>query len=394
ILFWAFFAFRYFRTIVGVYTFCTYKPKPIAAKPRYNSTDATVVIPTTFKTPGELMQCVRRILLCDPAAVFIVTANANVPLVKDCLAVHSLDNNSEKITVLGVDELNKRTQILKAMPRVETPVTILADDDVFWPERFIDYMLAIFEDPQVGAGGPRQRVHRNEKPDFWNFLGISYLERRVWNNCATNAIDGSISTLSGRTAFYRTEILKSAEFEYYFTHDTWRGKPLNSDDDKCLTRYVYSHGWKIVLQFDPRSTIETTVEPDSGYLHQCMRWCRAHWRGNFIVMQNESYWCSLKFWWGFYYIYVGQFQTPALFTDSLLAIFLWMAVHNASFARNAYIALAAWVFFTKNLKMIPHFWRHPIDMRFIPIGIAFSYFHGALNVYAAFSMQQTHWGSQ
>ncbi|KAK4903481.1 hypothetical protein LTR27_000412 [Elasticomyces elasticus] len=71
-----------------------------------------------------------------------------------------------------------------------------------------------------------------------------YHERRAWNNICTNAIDGSLSTLSGRTAAYRTEILQEPGLYNWLEHQT--------DDDKCLTRYVYSHGWRITIQSSPR----------------------------------------------------------------------------------------------------------------------------------------------
>lgn len=392
-LFVALLIFRYFRTIVSIFAFNLYQPKPVLSDPTFTPGDVSVIIPTTFKTPPELVKCVQRIMGNAPAAAYIVTAEANVELVKDTIATHC-DNS--KIAVLGVDKLNKRNQILKALEYVTTKITVLADDDVFWPDNYLSYLLAIFEDPEVGAGGTRQRVHRNDKPDMWNILGIGYLERRVWNNVTTNAIDGSLSTLSGRTAAYRSKILQDDDFKQAFSTDSWGGKVLNSDDDKCLTRYVYSHGWNIALQFDPRSVIETTVEGDRKYLDQCLRWARAHWRGNFTVMRDEKYWCSPKYFWGLYYIYIGQFQTPALLIDGLLYFYLSMAVSAWSMktALASYLGLAAWIFFTKILKMIPHFRRYPQDMKFIPLLIAFSYFHGVLNLYALCTMHATHWGSQ
>lgn len=131
----------------------------------------------------------------SPARVIIVTSRDNVELVKTCCCLNSF----YEVKVLGVDRLHKRIQMMRALEEVKTDITIFADDDVFWPPNYLDYMLAIFEDPEVGAGGTRQRVRRsNDKINFWNFLGISYLERRVWNNVCTNAIDGSLSTLSGR----------------------------------------------------------------------------------------------------------------------------------------------------------------------------------------------------
>ena len=190
----ALFISRYLRTIVSIFTWIAYKPKSISEKPTYGPGDVTVVVPTTFKEPGELVKCLKGIMSCSPAKVFVVTSNANVGLVKTCCALNSF----KKVKVLGVKKLNKRNQMLKALDEVHTEITVFADDDVIWPSRwYLDYLLAIFEDPSVGAGGTRQRVQRRSG-NFWNFLGICYLERRVWNNVTTNAIDGSISTLSGR----------------------------------------------------------------------------------------------------------------------------------------------------------------------------------------------------
>ncbi|KAI0526430.1 putative polysaccharide synthase Cps1 [Xylaria bambusicola] len=390
-LFWALFTFRYLRTIASIFIYLLIRPKVIHNHPRYTGKDVTVVIPTTFKSPPELIECLHSIKASSPSTIIIVTSDANVELlVKYCR------DNSFEVTALGVSKLNKREQILRAMPLVKTAITVLADDDVFWPERFLEYLLAVFEDAKVGAGGPMQRVRRNERPDGWNFLGISYLERRVWNNLATNGVDGSISTLSGRTAAYRTKILQSDEFAHYFRSDSWKGKKIHTGDDKCLTRYVYSRGWKIAIQPDCRATIETTVEPDRKYISQCIRWARSHWHGNFVVMTEESYWYSPRYFWGLYYIYVGQFQTPALLVDGLLFFFLWLALRTtqSDTATVAYASLGAWIFFTKLVKLIPHFWKYPSDLKFIPLSILFSYLHGFISLYALWTLDATQWGSQ
>lgn len=193
IIFILFFFYRYTRTVVSIFTFCLYQPKPIREKPKFQADDVTVVVPTTFKSPPELIQCLRCILNCSPAEILVVTGNNNVSLIEEICGLERFS----KVTVLGVRKLNKRKQMIRAVKDVDTDIVVFADDDVFWPDRYLDYLLAVFEDDNVGAGGTRQRVRRNSQPNFWNFLGISYLERRVWNNVATNAIDGSISTLSG-----------------------------------------------------------------------------------------------------------------------------------------------------------------------------------------------------
>ena len=394
-IFIATFIFRYLRTVVSIGTWLFWFKVNIVNNPwRYGGRHCTVLIPTTFKNPEELAACLKRILECGPRKIFVITHNDNIPLVKKLFSDH--DFPKTQIRVLGVEELNKRHQILRALPCVKTKLTVLADDDVFWPDKmYLNRLFAVFDDPSVGAGGTRQRVVRNARPDIVNMLGINYLERRVWNNCATNSIDGSISTLSGRTAAYRTQILKHPEFYDYFLNDEWRGKPLNSDDDKCLTRWVYKNNWKIQIQPDSRAILETTVEPDfKGYNAQCLRWARAHWRGNFTVMENEQYWCSLKMWWGLYVIYIGQFQTPAILCELILSMLLYFAIGGPSAAQDYWIAFGCWIFVAKNLKMIPHYCRHPKDLVFLPGLMLFSYYHGLLNVYAACTMTNTHWGNK
>jgi cellulose synthase/poly-beta-1,6-N-acetylglucosamine synthase-like glycosyltransferase len=387
------FAIRYTRLFVGVWANLTVKPFPVSSSPTFPSKEVTVFIPTTFKTPGELAQCIACIQTESPKEVFVVTGDANVSAARSLVDSHSFKN----VTVLGVAKLNKRTQLLAALEQVTTPITVFADDDVFWPQGYLLQLTAIFENPQVGAGGTSQRVRRNTAgsiTDFWNVLGISYLSRRVFNNITTNVVDGSISTLSGRTAAYRTAILKCDEFSYYFTHDTWMGRPLNSDDDKCLTRYVYSHGWSIAIQTS--TSLETTVENNSQYLSQCLRWARAHWRGNFTVMMNETYWCSTKYAWGCYVIYASMFQTPSLFVDSTLAYLLSLALATCSSSvRSLCFALfAAFLLFTKIVKMAAHFKQNPGDIVWLPVLIAFSYLHGFLNLYAVATMTTTVWGGK
>ena len=116
-LFVLFFLFRYVRTVVSIYSWNTYKPKPILACPSYTAQDITVVIPTTFKKPEELLECILGILRCEPANIIVVTAGPNVSRVRELFAVNSLGST---VKCIGVGKLNKREQILKALPFVKT----------------------------------------------------------------------------------------------------------------------------------------------------------------------------------------------------------------------------------------------------------------------------------
>lgn len=382
---------RYLRLVVNIVAFSKFKPRSRAEKPRFRPEDVTVVVPTTFSSPHELFKCIRQILSCTPGHVICVTSNGKIKDVRACFAEQGLCN----IRVVGVNKLNKRRQMLKAIREVATSITVFADDDVFWPVRFLDSLLAAFEDDKVGAAGPKQSIRRKSNANMWHFLGTSYLERRNFNTGSTNWIDGGISTLSGRTQAVRTSILKNDEFFDYFLNDSFLGRPLIVDDDKCLTRYIYSKGWKIALNFDDNAVLETTLEEGGKFVHQCVRWARGHFRGNFTVMINETYWRKVHMW-TFYSTYMGQFQSPAALWDGFLVICLMFAMqpYGKTTRDTVYAVFAAWLVFTKLVKLVPHFRRYPKDLKYIPVSIVFSYLHGLINIYALCTLHQTIWGGK
>ncbi|KAK4993687.1 hypothetical protein LTR50_000298 [Elasticomyces elasticus] len=391
ILFALTFIVRYLRLIVNIVAYYTFKPRPLSTKPAFSPSDVTVIIPTVFSHSDEFIRCLQGILRCGAAQVIVVTANAKVALIQQCCEAH----NITQARVIGVKKLNKRVQMVAALKKVQTSITVFADDDVFWPTSYLEYLLASFESEFVGAAGTRQRVRRDSSPNLWNFLGICYLERRNFNTGATNNIDGGISTLSGRTSAYRTIILKNEMFFDYFLNDHWLGRHLNSDDDKCLTRWTYTLGWDIALQFDEKAVLETTLESNTKFLHQCVRWARAHWRGNLTVMMKGNYWYSRHLW-TLYAIYIAQFQTPALLMDGSLAWMLYQAMAGASenVRTVVFVAFGIWVLFSKIVKLIPHLIRYPQDVRFLPASVLFSYLHGFINIYALCTMHVTAWGSK
>ncbi|KAK5693894.1 hypothetical protein LTR17_024925 [Elasticomyces elasticus] len=157
--------------VVGVFTFILYAPKPTRSNPAHTTQDVTVVIPTTFKCAEEFSHCLKNIIAELPAAIIVITSNANVPLISDICTVMRYTN----VAVLGVDKLNKRVQMTKALKQIKTNLVVFADDDVFWPSGYLNLLLAVFDDPKTGAGGTRQRVRRNNPGIFinmLNFLGL------------------------------------------------------------------------------------------------------------------------------------------------------------------------------------------------------------------------------
>ncbi|KAL8784285.1 MAG: hypothetical protein Q9213_004043 [Squamulea squamosa] len=288
---------RYLRLIVNVCAAWTYKSIPLPVTPTYSSQDVTVVI-STLANSNDLRRCLVSISACCPAFIIVVTPKGRVERVRQvCLELGLFH-----IRILGTRKANKRLQMIKGLERVCTPITFFADDDVFWAPTLLTYFLAPFENAHVGAVGMRQfevmsvemltgsgglqTLERKPNPNLWDFLGAIYLHRRRFELAATNSVDGGVGCLSGRTFAIRTGIIQNPQFIGEFRNEKWLGfLPLvAADDDNFVTRYLVNHGWKIAIQLTKEAELQTTLEGNSKFLAQCIRWRRTTWRSNFTSL--------------------------------------------------------------------------------------------------------------
>lgn len=65
----------------------------------------------------------------------------------------------------------------------------------------------------------------------------------------------------------------------------------------------------------------------------------------------------------------------------------WSADHR----RYLCIALLCWTFiFSKTVKLWGHFFRYPVDVLFVPVYIAFGYFHGLIKLWGLFTLSEVY----
>ena len=278
--------------IVNLVSAWTIKPIKLAYPPTFTSKDVTVVI-ATLGTEKSFLQSLRSIAACRPSEIFIVTPIAQVGPLRKLSNGLGLRN----IQVLGAKKANKRLQMIQGLKQSSTAITVFADDDVLWPDKFLVYMLAAFEDPHVGAAGGFNRPCRRGALNAWEFLGAAYLERWNFEIAATSHIDGGIACLAGRTMVVRTDIVQDQGFMKMFISEKWLGRVSLStaDDDNCLTRWMVNQGWKIKIQCADEAALTTELEDSSGFLGQCLRWSRTTWRSNLTSMfVDRNIWRSVS----------------------------------------------------------------------------------------------------
>ena len=278
--------------------FWTFKPIPIPDEPELFPKDVTVILPTLEGEGEELERTIQTILNNKPHELILVTVDD--ALAKAEATIAKMPAAGKHLRCMSVKQANKRRQMARAIPEVTTKITVFADDDVDWPSNLLPWLLAPFEEKhQSKYGGvvTCQRLRRAENPTFseriYNFLGALYLERRNFDCAAMTHMDGGMPCLSGRTCAYRSNILQDVNFTNGFTNEKWwfGQYQLNADDDNFITRWMVNHGHETYMQYHAECEVKTTLEDNSKFLKQCLRWARSNWRSNLTsILAERNIW--------------------------------------------------------------------------------------------------------
>jgi len=297
---------------------------------------------------------------------------------------------------------NKRLQMAEGIRNTTTDIIVFADDDAIWPPTLLPYTLACFEDQKIGAVGTSQRVQPvGEKMTVWEVLAAFRLTIRNIEIAASTHIDGGVCCLSGRTAAYRTVILKDPEFLHGFTHDYWLGKyHLNSGDDKFLTRWMVSHGWSTYIQCCKEAELLSTMKPNWRFLKQVLRWTRNTWRSDLRSLFMERHiWTAHPY---VAYTMVDKLFNPftLIIGPVLVAIVIWKSTKPVDQGGyhlpwwNIILCYCVWLMATRTAKLLPHLWNRPQDIIYVPAFILFGYYFAVMKIYALLTLHETGWGTR
>ncbi len=357
----------------------------------------------------KLMGPVESILATDIGELILVTTFGKY----HTLLEFSQSLNDSRIKVYDTKIANKRLQLREAIPRVTSQFTVLVDDDVIWPKTILPWLLAPFEDSQMGSVGVCQRVVRNRDADLitrcWEWLGECYIHRRNFEISASHFYDGGTSCMSGRTNAMRTQILTDPLFLEGLCKERWGNFLLNADDDNFITRWLVNHDWKTYIQYDPNCQLVTTLETNYNFVRQCLRWARSNWRSNYTTLFVErqvyryaSFSCfvaintnnsSRRQWWTIYALYFATFTSIGLITDPLYFYSYYAVSHliNPSSIFGGWTGwtlVISWYLFTKIVKLAGLFRRYPKDIFYLPVSIIFGLYHGLIKLKALYTWNE------
>ncbi|KXX76807.1 N-acetylglucosaminyltransferase [Madurella mycetomatis] len=399
------FTWRYLRFVINLIAFWCYSPSPKPkGVPAYRpSRDVTVVIPTIDPLGKSFQECLKTCAENRPAKIIIVAAGEDL-YVTTIEAIREIEQQYESTTFV-VDRTqvaSKRAQIAHAVSQVETSIAVMMDDHVFWGPGFLKAILCAFEDPTVGLVGTNKRVRRLDGlglwARIWNMLGATYLCRHNFEIRATNAVDGGVFVVSGRTYAIRTEILRYPDFLPGYTHEKFLFGllgPIGPDDDNYNTRFVVRRGWKIKIQYTRETEMETVLGVEGvvhkKFLDQCRRWARTTWRSNLCsLITDRSVWAYQPY--SVYAIYLTSLTNFAAVVDPLL---IYLFTHTPAYVSFWSLGwLASWILFTKVTKVFAYFWQHPQDVWLFPAYLLFAYFHSFIKFWALLTFWSCEWSGR
>ncbi|KAL3917554.1 MAG: hypothetical protein SGILL_004659 [Bacillariaceae sp.] len=353
---------------------------------KFQSTDVSIVVPT-IDNGEEFLLAAKQWIKNEPKEIIIVTSKAMQQELSKTVE-ENFGGHQNLFQVLSVEKPNKRVQMVAGIQAARGEIVALSDDDAVWTDAFLDWSLAPFDDDAMGGVGSKQgTIPVGAYKSVWEVIADCRLTMRMIETSATTFVDGGMSCLSGRTAVYRTSILKDPEFQHQFQNETWwRGKyHLHSGDDKFITRWLVKNCWKMRMQNHKDCMLWTTFKNNSNFLKQVLRWTRNTWRSDF-----KSIFCDHKILWRHPYVAFNMFDKfinplPMLWA---IVVIIGNLITNGAQAFN-YVVLPV-----AGLRFLPHMIENPVDIPYIPSMILFQYYFVFAKVYCLFTLHVTDWGSR
>lgn len=300
---------------------------------------------------------------------------------------------------------NRRKQVLSAVNSANDEkneqIFVITDDHVYVPINYLDLLMEPFvASHKVGFAGSAFSVRRRPTSTwldaFFNVLACLYLVRYTFNTITPYLIDGAASHNSGRATAIRAKIIQDPAFQHHFVNEyCFFGLvgPLHPDDDNCIARWNFRHGWDIAIVTDPAATVETDLGEYPKFIQQCLRWSRTTWRTNSCsLFTDRTVWFTQPF--CVYAVHIMSFFNFALFYDSLMVFLLRAAMEGTEHCDAVVWALIVWIFLSKLVKTAGWWASNPRDLVFLPAAIAFGYFHSLLKLWTLLTFWDASWSGR
>src|SRR5262249_54079737 len=146
------------------------------------------------------------------------------------------------------------------------------------------------------------------------------------------------------------------------------------------------------IQCHQDAELLSTFKNNWRFIKQVLRWTRNTWRSDFRSLFTERY-----IWYRHPYVAFTMvdkiFNPVTLLSGPVLVAILSTEQHQHPLY-NILISYLCWLLLTRAVKLLPHFWRRPQDIVWLPAWLVFGYYFAIMKIYALFTLHEVAWGTR
>lgn len=337
---------------------------------------ATIITPVYNEDPRLFRQAIESWIRNKPNRIIAVIDDTDV-------ACQQIARDYPEVESITTDVPGKRDALVRGIRSATTDIVALVDSDVIWESDVLAKLKMPFADPKIGGVGTRQHMMptNGKSPTLWERMSDILLDLRYTAEVpATVAMGQAVSCLSGRTAAYRTDLVK--RLCEPFLNETFNGRQVLSGEDKWFTCLVLMEGYRTYNQLNAH--VYSTFKPDfKGFVKQRVRWGR-----NSLRSDLRALW---KGWvWRYPYLALSLLdKTVAPFTLLLSPIALIFAIVLGKVW--LVVGILVWWLISRGIKLLPHFVRRPLDVLLLPVYVPLSFFLSLVRAHSLFTINRHEW---
>jgi cellulose synthase/poly-beta-1,6-N-acetylglucosamine synthase-like glycosyltransferase len=389
-------------SILGIYRWCSwiflklipallYKPIPITKNPTLLPIHTTLVIPTYEPEEPNFLFCLSTWIKSGAHIIIVADTTCYEDINKWVKYQHIVDSliRHDQIKIIEETRPGKRPAMFRGLQNTNTEIIIYVDDDSSWNETVILSILSAFENKIIAGVGTRQIMRpKNNRATITEIMADMRLAMRYLEVRATTYMGGYTPCISGRTAAYRTSVLKRHGFEEFFMNDKFMGQLQMSGDDKCITRWIFVQpDVKMYNQICDQCTVATTFYDGMKFHKQTIRWARNTWRSDIKtvtvhgdIMWRKGTWLCL--------IMIDRFVSPFSMIIGLILIIIGLIQHP-----NEYILAfwLSWLLLSRGVKLFNYFMYNPGKIIYLFVFVIYNYISSIIKLYALCTVKNTSW---
>lgn len=237
-------------------------PSKFTPKSKYTLKDVTAVIPVYNEDPELFEKVIKNISIIK----FVVVGDG-------CLEpYYSIARKYDGTFIYVKKRSGKRNAVAKGIKVVNTPLVVLLDSDTILPKDSLSRMISLM-DEKTGGISPRILMINNGKLSYYYsefFERMSEILQRALSKY------GKAAVLYGHCALYRTDVIKDLILSKDFIEPRILGKKIIIGDDRQLTSFVLSKGYKAFIDYE---SVAYTSPPEDikKFTNQVIRWTKSNY---------------------------------------------------------------------------------------------------------------------